>query len=273
MRKDIGKIVDTAHELGLETNINTNAYYLPTKIDELKNVSMFSVSLDGDEASHDKNRGKRSFSKAIKGIQVAREHGIKVQVLSVMTKANRNCVDFMINLSKELGFSWVPTSVFLNGGCERTKEMAKSHLLDDEEYRKLLNELLERKKQGEPIVWSSNTLNYVKSWPISYQQQSNFSFDEGKKIQEQSNFKPLTCQAARYFCVIQTNGDLYSCDPQLGFGPKINCIELGFKEAFNRLGTNGCQACNSLVCSELHQLFSMKPGTVANLLKNYGKAG
>ena len=72
---------------------------------------------------------------------------------------------------------------------------------------------------------------------------------------------------------MQTNGDLYSCDPLLGYGKASNAVELGFAEALRRTTNNGCTACNSLVCNEYHQLFSLRPAVVGNLISNYKRKG
>jgi len=268
LHKDIGGMIDLIDGFGMESNINTNGHLIPKRIDALKNVDLVSVSLDGEKAVHDRSRGEGSFEQAVQGIKVALAHGLRVQVLSVLTKENRHSIDYILDLAKELGFSWVPTSIFLSNSCDKTREMAHGHLQNDEEYRELLKKLLMNKKKGFPIVWSEETLNYVLSWPTTYAKTNLFD-NECKEFMQEMGFRPLKCQAARYFCVVQTNGNLYSCDPMLGYGPRLNCIELGFKEAFSRLTTNGCRACNQMVVSELHQLFSLKLGVMVNLLRNY----
>lgn len=268
LRNDIGEIVDCIADLGIECNINTNGVLLLNRIKDIKKVSMVSVSLDGEKEIHDRMRGSGSFDKAINAIKIAKEHGIKVNVLSVLNKANRNSVEFMIKLAKELGVTWVPNSLFFVGGRQINAEEAARYVIDDDEYKKLLNELAEKKFWGAPIAWSLETFQYAKDWPQSYIQ-SNF-FESDKK--PNNGFKPIKCQAARYFCVIQTNGDVYSCDPLLGHSKTANCFELGLREAFRRLDTGGCVACNSLVCTEYNYLFSLRPLVILNQIATYGKA-
>lgn len=266
LRKDIGDIVNLIRDLDIHCNINTNGYLVPRKIDQLRRVNLLSVSLDGGKKVHDEMRGPGSFDKAIEAIRIARENGIKVHCLYVMNRANRHATDELIDLATRHDFSLLPTSLFFMGGVKIDKKFA----LDDDEYRKLLGEIYEKKKQGAPIVWSLETIRYVQRWPKGYNESNIFDSEE-LRGGNGKGFKPVACQATRYFCVMQTNGDLYSCDPLLNYGPKINALELGFREAFARTTRSGCVACNSMVCTEMHQLFSGKPSVIRNLLKNYAR--
>jgi hypothetical protein len=174
----------------------------------------------------------------------------------------------MIKLAREMGFAWIPTSLFFMAGATIDERSASRYKIEDDEYRQLIQELIDKKAEGAPIVWCRKTLEYVKNWPATYFQSNFFEGDERMMA---ARFKPLKCQAARYFCVMQTNGDLYSCDPLLGYGKPANAVELGFKEAFKRTTTNRCVACNSFVCSEYHSLFGMNLGVILNLLASYRK--
>ncbi|MBI3296591.1 MAG: radical SAM protein [Elusimicrobia bacterium] len=270
VRRDIGELVDHIASVGIDCNINTNGYYLPRKIGELKRVGTISVSMDGPRDVHDALRGPGSYDKAIAAIEAARGAGIKVHVLSVLTKANRPHVRFMVDLAKTMGFMWIPTSLFFMAGVKIDREAAGAFKIEDEDYKALMRELIQLKAEGAPIAWSNRTLKYVRDWPTTYFQSNFFNMTEEYVMKE---FKPLQCQASRHFCVMQTNGDLYSCDPLLGYGKAQNAVELGFKEAFERTSQNGCIACNSLVCSEYHSLFTMNVPVIMNLLTQYAKRG
>src|SRR3989338_8694550 len=270
LRKDIGEIVDAISSLGMASNINTNGYVLPHRIQQLKNLDLLSVSLDGDQTIHDQLRGKGSFQKAINAIDLAKKHNIKVHVLSVLTKVNRSSIDFMLNLAKEKGVQFVPNTLFFNVHEKyRDYEKEKEYIMTDEENRELFKMLLSKKKKGAPIVWSSQTLKYLMTWPKSYNEKSNMLKGE---VPFSNTWKPVKCTAGNHFCVIQTNGNLYTCDPLLGHGPHLNCFELGFKEAYRRLSIGDCVACTSAVCTEYHHLFGLKVPVVWNLMKHYGKS-
>lgn len=266
VRRDIGDIVNLIRDLGMDCNINTNGYYLPRKIDELARASVISVSLDGPKEVHDRFRGEGSYDKAVAAVELARSRGIRVFVLSVLTRANRGSVDFMLDLADRLDFHWVPTSLFFMAGVTLDKDQAEKYKIPDEDYHALIADLVRRKAEGRRIAWSNRTLRYVRDWPSTYFQSNYFKVPQEALAKA---FEPLPCQAARHFVVMQTNGDLYSCDPLLGYGKPANAVELGFREAFERTTTNGCVACNSFVCSEYHSLFTMNSEVILNLLTSY----
>ena len=264
LRRDIGQIVDFIDDLGMDTNINTNGFFVPQKIDKIKRAKMLTISLDGDQEAHDKSRGEGSFAKAINAAKIAKSAGLAIHLGTVLNKANMKSIDFLIDLANENGFSLVPFSLFYSPGFDFKQENVDQYAIDDDEYRDLLDHLIALKKSGAPIAWSVPTLEYAKSWPTTYRQSS---MPDPESYPHWSN---LECKAGVNFCVIQTNGDLYTCDPLLGDSNRANALELGFKEALRRIQANKqCKACNSLVCTEYHQMFAMKPRVIANLLKNY----
>ncbi|OGR61158.1 MAG: hypothetical protein A2X36_15430 [Elusimicrobia bacterium GWA2_69_24] len=266
LRPDIGDIVDCVRELGIECNINTNGTLAARSIAKIRRADLLSVSLDGPQEVHDRLRGAGTFAKAVQGIAAAKAAGMKVHVMTTLTRHNYRHVGALLELARKLDFAWIPNSLFYPpGGDPRAPEAADCRI-DDAEYRKLLQELIDRKALGDPIVWSRSTLEYVRDWPGGYGKTLFFS------PEVPAGFTPLPCQAARFFCVMQTNGDLYSCDPLLGFGKAANAVALGFREALRRTTTNGCAACNSLVCTEYHQVFSLRLPVIWNLLRNYGHA-
>lgn len=267
LRNDIGEIIRFICDLGMACNVNTNGYLVPRRIKDLKRLDTISVSMDGDKEIHDKLRGQGSFEKAIKAIEVARQNGIKVHVMSVLTKLNRDRIDFLLSLARQMGFQFIPNTVFYFPDEKgRDKDREKEYALSNQEYRDLFIKLYEKKRSGEPIVWSLQTLKMVGSWPLTYNKSNMWNSEVPK---DANGWKPVKCVAGNNFVVIQTNGDLYTCDPLLGYFKVPNCIELGFKEAYNRLESGKCTACTSLVCNEYHHLFNMSPPVILNLVKNY----
>jgi MoaA/NifB/PqqE/SkfB family radical SAM enzyme len=264
----IGEVVARIKKLGMECNINTNGLLVPQKIHEIKGADLLTVSIDGDEAAHDRFRGKGSFQKAIKAIRIAKQHGMKVHAMSVMTQGNAHCVDFLLALAKETGAPFVPNTLIFNPNeSKRDKNREEEYILQNGEWRALFQSLYDKKKKDEPIVWSLKTLKHVVSWPFSARQNRVHADD----LKSRKGWKAPECMAGRYFCVIQTNGNMYPCDSLLDHRDAPNCFQLGFRKAFELLEKYGCSACTSLVCNEMHHLFGLSPSVLSNLVKNYGK--
>jgi MoaA/NifB/PqqE/SkfB family radical SAM enzyme len=85
LRKDIGEIIGRAKEKGIFTGLVTNGSLVPKRIEELKELDLLQVSLDGPKEVHDKHRGKGAYKEAIKAIRIARENDMRVWVTTVLT--------------------------------------------------------------------------------------------------------------------------------------------------------------------------------------------
>ena len=101
MREDIGAIVDRIHKKGIETKINSNGALVRERIDELKNLDILCLSLEGEKDVHDAIRGAGSYDKVIEAAQCARERGIKISFATVLTKRNLDSIDFILAKAKE----------------------------------------------------------------------------------------------------------------------------------------------------------------------------
>ena len=77
LRDDIRDIISYIKSGGIDCTMTTNGHFIPEKIDEIKGIDLMCVSLDGDEKTHDLNRGKGSYQKAIAGIEAAGENNIQ----------------------------------------------------------------------------------------------------------------------------------------------------------------------------------------------------
>ncbi len=86
-------------------------------------------------------------------------------------------------------------------------------------------------------------------------------------IDEEPKFSYTKCYMGKYLCTIDANGDVYPCAQLDGFKVK-NCLEVGFKEAFENISSHNCKACMWACYNEYNLLFSLHPGTVIDTIKN-----
>ncbi len=103
-RRDLSSIAKEAYDYGMSVELSTNGTMLTReRLEELKKyVSYIGVSIDGPEEVHDKFRGVRgAFEKAMKGIKLAKEVGIKTGLRFTITKLNYKYVDFVFDLMEK----------------------------------------------------------------------------------------------------------------------------------------------------------------------------
>ena len=239
LRNDIKEIIDYTKSKWISVGLGSNGYLVKDKIDEIKNIDILHLSFDGPEHVHDKHRCLGSYKKLIEAIRVAKENSIEVWCLCVLTKYNIRCVDFILNKAKELEFK-----IFFHPVMARScSGYSKALLPDSEEFREVINKLIMEKMHNKLIGNSIAGLNYLKSWP---------------------KLKPMKCWASVFRGWIDTNGDVYPCGNILEIIKPLNCLEIGFKNAFEKMQAFKCDGCFEYANIELNLVFNFNVNSIYN---------
>lgn len=103
VRKDIGELIKCSKENNINTIITTNTTLLNDEnIEYLKLADLVQISIDGPEEIHNEQRQKEVFKKTIENIKILKQEGCKIRLNSFIYNSNKQYVDYLINLSKEL---------------------------------------------------------------------------------------------------------------------------------------------------------------------------
>ncbi|MCM8803575.1 MAG: radical SAM protein [Candidatus Omnitrophica bacterium] len=247
LRKDIGELVNYAKSLFPIVTLTTNALLLKERIEEIKNVNYFTISIDGPKEITDFNRGKGTFDKTLEGIKIARDYGKDVVINAVISKANvknnfygiRKLIDIASNFGCKLNFSTLYVDQFNN-----SNKGIKDTLLTNEERIRALEFIRKMKNEKFNFIMFSNpcieNLKYFKKW---------------KK-----------CYAGKLFCDLFPDGTVVPCLFRETQG--IDGMKCGFVKAFNMLPSNENCSCGSTCYTELNCIFSLKfRSVIENLLK------
>ncbi len=73
LREDIIDLSRSVKQLGMDLIIVTNGVLLPYKKEILDYADVLNISVDGNEETHDKLRGKGNYEKVIKAAEVLRD--------------------------------------------------------------------------------------------------------------------------------------------------------------------------------------------------------
>jgi MoaA/NifB/PqqE/SkfB family radical SAM enzyme len=245
LRSDIGELVNYSKSLFPIVTLTTNGLLLKERLNEVKNVNYFTISLDGPREVTDRFRGRGTYDKTIEGIKAAREIGKDVIINAVISKANTEN-DFygikkLIELAKDLGcrinFSMIYEDQF-NGST------IKECLIEKNFYINALDFIKKYKKNKFNFIMFSNScinqLKHPKQWK--------------------------TCYAGRLFCDLFPDGTVLPCLFKENQG--INGLKYGFARAFKNLPKNENCICSSTCYNELNCIFSLKFKSVfENFLK------
>lgn len=250
IREDIGEIIDKITSMNMLAFMNTNGLLLIEKIEQLRKLEGLTISLDGDEYSNDHIRGKGTFKKVLRAIEVATAEGLRVSTNTVINTNNLDSLNALLYLAKKTGFL-----ADFNFPYETSQDNKNDSVLNlkDEEIKMVLNRLIDYEKKGEPLVFSLSTKEYALSWPLPYSQKIMYN-------EPPDGFKGISCYMGRFMCLIDSDGLVYPCGQIIGRFPALNIHKVGFKKAWeNLLEKRTCKACYCMCFTEFNQLFDLRP--------------
>lgn len=103
-RHDWYEILKTAKDLGFVVSCNTNANFTDFKIAEKLaslNLDQVTVSIDGIEEHHDKNRDKGSYKIALQNLKLLYRFGAKLRINTLLTKLTINDLEPLLKATSK----------------------------------------------------------------------------------------------------------------------------------------------------------------------------
>ena len=264
LRDDIGLLIDHVKSKNMICRLNSNGLLVPKKIREIRNLDSLCISLDGDEESNDKNRGKGTYKKIIEAIKAAKQHGLPVLTSTVLTANNieNQAIETVLSLAKEMGFGaqfnflYEQTTDFTDDPSCKVKEDA---------IKKAVIKLIDYKKKGWPVFYSRATYNNVINWPASYNMKK-FTI----KNPPPEGFEYAPCYMGKLMCFIDGDGMVYPCGEHIGIFPALNILDVEFKKAWENITKRKeCLTCYNTCFNEYNQMFACKPSVFWNNFRNY----
>lgn len=190
LRKDIKEIIDyIAKKDGIFTVLFTNGTLIKEKINDIKNIDLVNISLDGPREIHDNIRGKGSFDKAIEAIKLLKENKIPVSTETVISNVNIHHLKFITDFAKE---NKTFCSFSLVHGYKYSGDKNNDLGYSQSEFRKAVA-FLKNEKKNNPWIFipSDKVLDYWSYWPNQPQ---------GYK-----------CYAGTLYCNVNPDGNLTPC--------------------------------------------------------------
>ncbi len=262
IRDDIGEIISYAKKLGMGVGITSNGFFVPQKINQLKDIDVLGLSLDGPKHIHDYLRGKGQFEQVIKAIKVAKENNIKnIYINTVLTKEicqKLEYIDEMINIAKKNKIRC--NFVTMYGDVREGSVIEKPN---ENELKGALIKIVKAKRQGEPIIYSQLTYDYILNWP-------DFSKEKYYQGEKHNIRNPIKCLSGELSIAIEANGDVFPCNMVKGEMKPINIFKWpgSFSDLMKELGNrNKCRYCYYGCYCEGSALFGLKPKIIREYLK------
>jgi len=155
LRRDLPEILGHAKSLGIATSLITNGQLLSDRIEDLEDLDYLSVSVDGID-TYREIRGA-SVEPVIEGIRAARKKGHQVLMNCVISRKNLSELETLVGLAEELGalVSFEPIRL----GEGEALDDFRIREADLPGYRRSIEDLIDMKRRGEPII---NSVTYLK---------------------------------------------------------------------------------------------------------------
>jgi len=195
LRRDFFAIMHMAKDLGYHWGMTSNATLIDQEMaGKLAEAGMetISVSIDGLEQTHDRLRGlKGGYPRAMAGIQdLIDTHAFQsVQVTTVVNHRNIDELDALFDIMDKLDIdSWRIIHLEPIGRALLHKDL----MCSKEDYRKVLDFIKEKRKQGYPLEYGCS--HYL---GLSYEAEVREWY--------------WLCNAGVYTASIMANGDIGAC--------------------------------------------------------------
>lgn len=258
LRKDLADMVAHARRLGLACALTSNGTLVPRRPEVIRRLTALTLSLDGDAAAHDRNRGAGNHVEVMRAIEAARAWGVPVKLNAVLNANNAASLDWLSDFSRR---QRLPLTINLmrkeNNGLWHT---AHAHALDDDAMRTLIRRIQAEKARNPWIVFSHATYAVASEW-------RDFTRDRLDRTEVDGGFRGPRCSAGRFHCVIYSDGRLFPCTLTVGRLPALDVRKVGVAKALAQAAGHDCAACFSPCMLEQNALFALHPAVVWNLAR------
>ncbi len=239
LRKDVGEIAAHLRARGVHTSINTNAWFIPSRIDEIASVDLVCITLDGPESVHDAQRHPGSYARVLEAMDVLRARGIPMVTMTVVTPSARETVDHVLDVARRYGFLAF-FQIEHEAGFDVALPIAKG--LSDTAIRALAERLLDRKRRGEPVGNSVAALEAQRDRRVLV--------------------ACSDCHAGTYYGYVLSDGTVAPCLFTQGQAPRKNGLQKGFLRAFNELDPPVGAGCSCVPTHEVNRMLDLDPGVI-----------
>ena len=193
MREDLPRILSHAKSRGLTTSLITNGLLLKKRIEELHDLDLLSVSLDGIK-SYQELRGVDP-AQVLDGIRSARDAGHDILINCVISGKNVNELEDLVHLAQSLGcrISFEP----MRPSPEISQQVWRSLAVRDiPAFEAAIERLMELKKEGAPLI---NSLTYLRMIKTSQRQS------------ERNGKRGFSCHAPEIIMHVAADGTVSAC--------------------------------------------------------------
>jgi MoaA/NifB/PqqE/SkfB family radical SAM enzyme len=233
LRKDVGEIVRHLKRRGVHASLNTNGWLVPERIEDMAELDLACVSLDGPADVQDAQRHPGSYVRVLRALDVLRSRKVPTVTMTVVTPAGIDRVEHVVDVARAYG---VRAYFHLEHDKEVEKVSSVSPTLSQARIAELARHLTDLKRRGLPVGNSYGAL------------------------QRQATQRYLTtceeCYAGMYFGYVFSDGTVSHCIFSQAHVERGNGRKHGYAEAFRALTPFNGPGCSCLPYHEVNRMLS-----------------
>ena len=222
-------------DLDVHVAMNTNGWFIEDRIDEVAQLDLACITLDGSPELNDAQRHKGSYDRAIGAIRALRGRGIPVVTMTVITPKGANHVDHVLEVAKREG-----TLAFfqLEHDADCDVHLPIAPRMTDDSIANVARKLLALKSAGAPVGNSRSILEA--------------QLRDGRRIGGDCT----SCFAGRYYGYVLSDGTVAPCLLAQWQQERGNGRQFGFVRAFHDMAPPEGPGCGCVPIHEVNRALS-----------------
>lgn len=216
VRSDLGELMAALQAHRIDVSLNTNGFLVERRREIVTQAKRVKISIDGPEPIHDAVRGKGTWRRAVRAVELCQQWGVQVVIPTVLSRTNLDHIDDHIRwcAARDLPLQVQPADARILHTGEPNPEAPEPEAL-----RRVIRKLLAR---SDDVLNTRAGLSHLLAWPEPMS---------------------MTCASGQITARITATGILQLCGRPPRTAPETSWRELGLAEAFRQLHRVPCDQC------------------------------
>jgi MoaA/NifB/PqqE/SkfB family radical SAM enzyme len=228
VRRDAGEIIRHLKRQGVHSSMNTNGWFVRDRLDDVAELDLVCITLDGPEEIHDTQRQKGSYKRVLAAMDALRERNVPFVTMTVVTKAGIGHVRHVLEVAREMG-GRAYFQLVHDANVDVDAPIAPD--ISAERVSQFIDEMKDLKLRG---------------WPVG----NSFAILE-QQARERYLGTCADCHAGSYYGYVFSDGTVAPCLLLQHRAPPGNGRKRGYVRAFQELGDPVGPGCS---CSATHEV-------------------
>lgn len=231
LRKDVGAITRHLKRRGVHASMNTNGWLITDRIDDMADLDLVCVTLDGPQTVHDHQRHPGSYVRVLAALEALRQRDIAAVTMTVVTPAGIDHVEHVLEIARE---HRIRAYFQLEHDKQMDVEQPISPALSQARVADLARHLRDLKKRGLPVGNSYSALQ--------------------RQEAERYLLTCNQCHAGHYFGYVFSDGTVSHCIFTRSQAERANGRTRGYVAAFEELAPPVGPGCSCVPSYEVNRI-------------------